>query len=96
MMPHTFGQWKTVYGYFNTWSREGHWQQILEVVTRSERVRQGRKPQPSAGSVDDPDRQGATYEPAGGAKCVAIACRLNLSDIGGVDSWSAFRFRVLG
>ena len=52
MMPHTFGRWKTVYGYFNTWSRQGHWQLILEVVTRSDRVRQGRKPQPSAGSVD--------------------------------------------
>ena len=48
MMPPTFGRWKTVYGYFNTWSRQGHWQLILEVVTRSDRVRQGRKPQPSA------------------------------------------------
>ena len=23
LLPPEFGQWKTVYGYFNTWSREG-------------------------------------------------------------------------
>jgi len=51
-MPHTFGRWKTVYGYFNTWRREGVWKQILDVLTQQERRRQGRKPTPSAGSVD--------------------------------------------
>ena len=61
MMPHTFGRWKTVYGYFNTWSRQGHWQLILEVVTRSDRVRQGRKPQPSAGSVDSQSIKTSTH-----------------------------------
>ena len=60
MMPHTFGRHKTVYGYFNTWSREGVWKQILDALTRQERRRQGRKPQPSAGSVDSQSVKTAT------------------------------------
>lgn len=52
MLPTSFGKWKTVYRYFNQWSREGVWKQILKTFTRKARRRQGRKPQPSAGSVD--------------------------------------------
>ena len=40
MLPQGFGKWKTVYGYFNTWSRNGIWQQVLEVLTQKERQRQ--------------------------------------------------------
>ena len=52
MLPPSFGRWKTVYGYFNTWSRAGVWQQVMETLTQHERTRQGRKPHPLAGSVD--------------------------------------------
>ena len=52
MLPPEFGQWKTVYGYFNTWSREGGWQTMMDTLTRQERLRQGRQPTPSAGCVD--------------------------------------------
>ena len=52
MLPPSFGRWKTVYGYFNGWSRAGHWQSIMEALNRQERRRQGRKPEPSAGRVD--------------------------------------------
>ena len=52
LLPPEFGQWKTVYGYFNTWSREGGWQTMMDTLTRQERLRQGRQPTPSAGCVD--------------------------------------------
>ena len=51
-LPPSFGCWKTVYGYFNTWSREGVWQALMDRLTRQERQRQGRQPTPSAGGVD--------------------------------------------
>ena len=52
MMPPSFGRWKTVYGYFNSWSRAGVWHQLMETLTQQERLRQGRKAEPSAGCVD--------------------------------------------
>lgn len=52
MLPKEFGCWQTVYGYFNRWSCQGIWQQILDALTRQERHRQGRKPTPSAGCID--------------------------------------------
>lgn len=52
MLPKEFGAWQTVYGYFNRWSRQGMWRQVMEALTRQERQRQGRQPTPSAGGVD--------------------------------------------
>ena len=60
MLPSCFGHHKTVYGYFNTWSRTGVWQQLMETLTQQERQRQGRKAQPSAGSVDSQSIKTAT------------------------------------
>ena len=66
MLPPSFGRWKTVYGYFNTWSRAGVWQQVMETLTQHERTRQGRKPHPSAGSVDSQSVKTATQTQAKG------------------------------
>lgn len=52
MLPPTFGPWQTVYGYFNRWRRAGHWQRMLDALTRQQRTRQGRPPTPSAGGID--------------------------------------------
>ena len=60
MLPKEFGCWQTVYGYFNRWSRQGVWQQVLTQLTRQERQRQGRKPTPSAGCVDSQSIKTAT------------------------------------
>jgi putative transposase len=60
MLPKEFGRWETVYGYFNRWSRQGVWQQIMEALNRQERQRQGRKPTPSAGCVDSQSIKTAT------------------------------------
>ena len=51
-LPHDFPPWKTVYNYHQQWIQDGTWQAIND--TLRERVRQaaGRKPTPSAGSID--------------------------------------------
>jgi len=60
MLPKEFGPWQTVYGYFNRWSQQGVWQRMMVALNRQERQRQGRKPIPSAGSVDSQSIKAAT------------------------------------
>ncbi len=52
MLPGDFGPWNTVYGYFNKWSKDKIWKKIMDILRKKERRRQGRKENPSAGSVD--------------------------------------------
>ena len=52
MVPKEFGNWNTVYYYFKEWRKAGVWKDIMDVLTRKERERQGRNPEPSAGCVD--------------------------------------------
>ena len=52
LLPHEFGAWQTVYGYFNRWSASGIWKQVMNHLTEQERERQGRTAQPSAGCID--------------------------------------------
>ena len=37
MLPHTFGCWQTVYGYFNTWRKQGVFERVQQALTRKER-----------------------------------------------------------
>ena len=52
MIPPTFGNWNTIYGYFKRWRCAGVWASLMETLRRWERRDQGRKPDPSAGSID--------------------------------------------
>lgn len=52
LLPQEFPAWQTVYHYFRRWRREGIWDQILATLRMQMRTRQGREPEPSAGSID--------------------------------------------
>lgn len=52
MLPSDFGCWQTVYGYFNRWSKDAVWRDVMEALTRKERCRKARKASPSAGCID--------------------------------------------
>ncbi len=62
MIPPTFGNWSTIYGYFKRWRREGVWARIMEKLRQWERRDQGRKPEPSAGSIDSQSIKTATQD----------------------------------
>ena len=52
MLPVDFAPWQTVYGYFWRWTRAGVWEQINATLVKKVRVKEGRKPDPSAASID--------------------------------------------
>ena len=62
LLPHEFGSWQTVYGYFSRWTRSGVWAQVMDVLRGKERQRQGRRVQPSVGHVDSQSIKSATQD----------------------------------
>jgi putative transposase len=60
MLPREFGEWNTIYAYFKCWRRDGVWADLMEALRQRERRRQGRQPEPSAGSVDSQSIKTAT------------------------------------
>jgi len=62
MLPKDFGHWNTVYGYFWRWRHEGLWSRMMEQLRHAERRRQGRPPEPSAGSIDSQSVKTATQD----------------------------------
>jgi putative transposase len=66
MLPLDFGHWNTIYSYFRTWRRTGLWVRLLEQLRQRERRRQGRQPEPSAGSIDSQSIRTATQGTAVG------------------------------
>ncbi len=60
LIPKEFGQWSTIYGYFKRWRQEGLWARMMEALRQLERGLQGRKPEPSAGSIDSQSIKTAT------------------------------------
>jgi putative transposase len=51
-LPHEFPPWKTVYNYYQAWTRDGTWDQFLLALRRRVRQAAGRDPHPRAASID--------------------------------------------
>jgi transposase len=51
-LPQEWPPWRTVYHYWRTWRLDGTWERIHTALRERLRMRLGREPQPSAGSID--------------------------------------------
>jgi putative transposase len=51
-LPHDLPAWGTVYFSFRTWRNEGIWDQVLQVLRKRMRQKQGRDEEPSAAVID--------------------------------------------
>ncbi|RDH43177.1 IS5 family transposase [Zooshikella ganghwensis] len=47
-----YGRWKTVYGYFNSWSKQGIWESMMDTLREQYREKTDKKSSPSAGCID--------------------------------------------
>lgn len=52
LLPHDFPPAKTVYDYFNKWSKDGTWERMNAALVRDLRIEAGRDPEPSAAIID--------------------------------------------
>lgn len=84
LLPQDFGPWRTVYGYFRTWSQDWTWTFIHEVLRDCVRYSEGRAVAPTAAIVDSqsvktPDQAGergydAGKKVSGRKRHVAVDC----------------------
>jgi putative transposase len=51
-LPHDFPPWRTVYNYFQNWRDDGTWGELNDALRGKVRLKAGRDPTPSAGSID--------------------------------------------
>jgi transposase len=59
-LPGHYPHWNTVHRYHRTWSHDGTWQAIVDRLRALVRQREGRDPEPSAGSLDARSVPGAS------------------------------------
>ena len=52
MLPHDFGPWSTVHGYYRNFRRSGLWPKIHDKLREKVRVQDGRQVSPSAAIID--------------------------------------------
>jgi transposase len=52
LLPHDLPPWRTVYWYFQTWTRDGTWSRMHDALVDLVRQQEQRDPQPTAIIVD--------------------------------------------
>jgi putative transposase len=52
LLPKTYENWNTTYGYFNRWRKDGTWERIHDTLRCDVRQQEGRDPTPSAAILD--------------------------------------------
>lgn len=52
MLPRGYPHWRTVYGYFRDWQKDGTWERLHHRLRRWARRQERRRPRPTAGSLD--------------------------------------------
>ena len=52
LLPHEYGPWQTIYGYFRRWRRDDTWEQLHSTLRERARQQAGRQPLPSAAIID--------------------------------------------
>jgi putative transposase len=52
MLPKEYGKCKTIYGYFNEWSKDGNWKAINDELVAKVRLKEGRGEQPTLAIID--------------------------------------------
>lgn len=52
LVPHDLAPWSIAYQWFRTWTRDGTWDRVHEVLRERVRTADGRDPQPSAAVLD--------------------------------------------
>ncbi len=52
LLPKTYENWSTTYGYFNRWRKDGTWERIHDTLRCDVRQQEGRDPTPSAAILD--------------------------------------------
>ena len=52
MLPQGYPHWRTVYGYFRDWQKDGTWERLHHRLRRWARRQARRRPRPTAGSLD--------------------------------------------
>jgi putative transposase len=68
-LPHDFPPWSTVWSYFRTWRNDGTWERLHTTLREQTRLKQGRKPTPSAAIIDSQSVK--TSQKGGGAATTA-------------------------
>lgn len=58
MLPQSYPHWRTVYGYFRDWQKDGTWERLHNRLRRWARRKERRRARPSAGSIDSQSIKG--------------------------------------
>jgi putative transposase len=52
LLPKEYPNWEKVSGYWQRWSRNGKWEKINADLREAERIKAGKKPNPTAAIID--------------------------------------------